>query len=292
MKTYFLASAALALCAGSAFAQIDGSNIPADAGTNGLSLLAVQNSPTQFGNSTAGTQDSPGGSELNAAWGTISGNQLRFSMTGNLEGNFNKMWIFFDGVAGGEQTLQNDNVDGGFNEINNMAGMRFDDGFEPERGIRFEVGGGFLGIRGFDLVANTGGDIWTAGGTGDLPLVNAVGGQGVTVGWNNANGMGVSDSGVAGALGATMGWELVIDMPTFFGSSASSVKVMAFISNGGGDFLSNQFLAPVGSTANLGGPSGVDLRQFPGDQFMTIVPAPGAMALLGLSGLVALRRKR
>lgn len=285
MKIVLNGAAALALCAGTAFAQVDGLNIPA----NGLDQLAVQTSATGFGDATGGGQDSAGGSELNAMWGSISGGTLSLSITGNIEGNFNKVWIFLDGVAGGENTLAGDNNDGGFGEINNL-GYTFDAGFEPDHGIRIEVGGGFLGIRAFDLIDNTGGDIWTAGGPGDLPLVGAAGGFGVTTGWDNSNVDGVDGSSAAGALTATKGWEFEIDMATFFGSVPSAVKVMAIVTNGDGGFSSNQVLPGI---ENGGGnlASGVDFTQVAGTQY-AIIPAPGSLALLGLGGLAAARRRR
>ncbi|MGP1271999.1 MAG: PEP-CTERM sorting domain-containing protein [Phycisphaerales bacterium] len=274
--------------AGSAMAQVDGLNLGA-----GLPLVATQDTPTGFGNAAGGVQAS-GGSELNAMWGTISGGTLSLSVSGNIEANFNKVWFFFDAVAGGEQTLAGDNNDGGFNEINNL-GFTFDSGFEPDHGMRVEVGGGFLGIRAFDLIDNTGGDVWTAGGPGDLPLVGAAGGFGVTTGWDNSNGAGVTDSDASGALTATTGWEFEIDMAAFFGEVPSSVKVMAIVTSGDGNFASNQVLPGVGGLGNLGGEAAFANRDFnaiAGDQFATIVPAPASAALLGLGGLAAARRRR
>lgn len=286
MKTVLTGAAALALCAGTAAAQVDGVGIPA----SGLDLLAVQTSATEYGNATGGGQDSAGGSELNAMWGSISGGTLSLSITGNIEGNFNKVWIFLDGVAGGENTLAGDNNDGGFGEINNL-GYTFDAGFEPDHGIRIEVGGGFLGIRAFDLIDNTGGDVWVDfAGPGALPLVGAAGGFGVTTGWDNSNVDGVDGSSAAGALTATKGWEFEIDMATFFGSVPSQVKVMAIITSGDGNNSSSQVLPGIeNGGGNLGG--GVDFTQVAGTQYATI-PAPGSLALLGLGGLAAARRRR
>lgn len=277
----------IALIAGSAAAQpiLDGSLTDSVWG----SPLAVQDTATQFGDATGGGQDSAGGSELNAAYGYIDGGILYLGLTGNLEGNFNKMWIFIDAVAGGENTLAGDNVDGGFNEINSL-GYTFDAAFEPDHGIRLEVGGGFLGIRGFDLIDNTGGDIWTAGGTGDLPLSTGVGGFGVQTGWDNSNTLGVTGSDASGALSATTGIEFAIDMAAFFGATPGSVKVMAVISNDNGGFTSNQVLGGVGGANNLGGAP--NFENIAGDQFFTVIPAPASVALLGLGGVAALRRRR
>lgn len=282
-------AAVVAMCAGAALAQLDGANIGA-----GMTMLGVQDTPTAFGDATGGGQDSAGGGELDSMWASLSGGTLDVSIAGNIEGNFNKMLIFLDTKAGGENTLLNDNVMGGFNEINNMAGMTFDAGFAPDYAVQFEIGGGFFSVRMADLQGNTGGDIWTGGGPGDLPLANAAGGFGVTFGWDNSNVLGVDGASAAGALTATTGFELSFDTATAFGDGAlASVGMMAIYGNAGLDFMSNQVLgeAGLGGAGNLGGPGAVDFNQFAGNQFATI-PAPASMALLGIGGLVALRRRR
>jgi hypothetical protein len=202
------------------------------------------------------------------------------------------MWIFFDAVSGGENTLAGDNSDNGFGEINGMAGLTFDNGFEPDHGIRIEVGSGFLGLNGFNLIDNTAGSIWTAGGPGDLPLANSAGGFGTTFGWDNSNVLGVDGSSAAGAATATTGWEFVIDMATFFGEVPSQVGVTVFITSADGTFMSNQVLPGVGGGGNLGTSSAVDFNNIAGNQYAIIVPEPATMALLGLGGLLVLRRRR
>ena len=262
---------------------IDGIAIP----SSGWDLLATQDTPTGFGNSS-GTQASLGGSELNQLFGTVSGGILKLGITGNLEGNYNKMWIFFDGVSGGEGVLQNDNADGGFGEINNLAGLTFTGGFTADHGLRIEVGAGFYGIRSFDLIDNSAVDITTGGGPGDLPITS-LGSNGILVGWDNSNSLGVDGASAANANTATTGWEFIIDLATVFGEVPASVGVAAFVSNGGGDFLSNQVLPGIGGGGNLGSPSGAFIGS------VTVVPEPATSAfLLGLSvfGFLVIRRLR
>jgi hypothetical protein len=284
MKTA-LTIATIAAAAGTANAQLDGQNIPTDAANDGLSLLATQNSPTAFGNATGGGQDSAGGSELNQLWASLDGTTLNLSITGNLEGNFNKFWIFFDAVAGGENALAADNVDGGFNEIQSLAGLTFDNGVEMDHAIRFEIGGGFYSARFADLIDNSAGDIATGGGPGDLPLTDAGGPFGTTFGWDNSNTAGVDGMSAAGASSATTGWEFAIDLAGAFGSASSQVGITAFVSNGGGDFVSNQVLPGIDSPDNVGAPDGATLP-------VAVIPAPGSAALVALAGLTATRRRR
>jgi len=288
MKKTIVSTVALAAIAGAAQAQIDGVDV-----ASGRSLLGVQDTPTQFGNAVGGGQDSANGSEINSLWASLSGGTLEIGIAGNVEANFNKVWIFLDAVAGGENVLQPDNVDGGFNEIASMAGLTFDAGFEPDHAIRAEVGGGFLGIRYADLIDNTAGDIWTAGGTGDLPLASGVGGFGITSGWDNSNVLGVDDVSAAGALTATTGFEFSIDMLAAFGEIPSQVGISVILSNDNGEFLSNQVLGEngIGGGGNLADPTQVNFNNIAGNQF-AVIPAPASMALLGMGGLVAARRRR
>lgn len=296
MFTRFIAAGAALALATSAFAALDGINVQADAAAAALDLLAVQDSPTQFGNSTAGTQASPGGSELDLLYGGIEAGFLKLSITGNLESNYNKMWIFIDALSdAGENPLQPGNVDGGFNEIQNFTGMTFDDGFVPDHGLRLEVGDGFGGVRFFNLVDNTAGDVDTFGGFGSLPRGPIAGGFGVSYGWDNSNNLGVNGTGdpAGDPMTADKGWEFVIDMSAAFGRvDPSNVKVLAFVTSGDGTFLSNQFLPGINNPNNLGGnPGGIDFNNILGLQCATVpyVPEPASLLLLGLGAL--LRRR-
>jgi len=289
MRSNIAACAVIAMIAGSASAQLDGQNIGA-----GMTLLGVQDTATQFGNATGGGQDSAGGGEVDSLWASLGGGTLDISIAGNIEGNFNKMWIFLDTKAGGENVLAGDNNDGGFNEINNMAGMTFDAGFAPDYAIRIEIGDGFYGINLADLQANTANTLLSGGGPADLPLTDAAGALGTLLGWDNSNILGVTDADASGALTATTGMEFSFDTLQAFGDgSLASAGISVIYGNGGADFLSNQVLGEtgLGGAGNLGAGSGVDFNTFAGNQFATI-PAPASVALMGLSGMIAGRRRR
>ncbi|MEM7682806.1 MAG: dockerin type I domain-containing protein [Planctomycetota bacterium] len=270
MQRFTLGTAALAAaaCGMTAQAQItlDGTGIPSE----GLTLRATQDTFTEFGNSS-GTQASTGGSELNQIFADIDAGTglLEIGITGNLEANFNKFYLFFDAVSGGDVTATS--VDGGFNEIVNFADTIFDAGFEPDHGLRFEVGSGFLGVNAFDLIDETSSSVFS-GSDLDLPLSGFVATDGVTsVGWDNSNDLGVDDVDASGAATATTGFEIAIDLAAFFGATTlPDVKVMAVITSGGGDFTSNQILGGVGGVGNLGTTSLIDFTAIAGDQFVTI----------------------
>lgn len=67
-------------------------------------------------------------------------NTLWLFIAGNMEGNFNKLVLFFDSQPGGQNTILDSNVDISFNAVNNMAGITFDSGFEPDYWMDFNQG--------------------------------------------------------------------------------------------------------------------------------------------------------
>ena len=91
-STTLAAAMAMALTGHAAAVTLDGSI----AGDGYGSALAVQTVETGFGDNQ---------SELNAAYAQISGGTLYLTITGQVESNFNKLNIFFDTVAGGQNTL-------------------------------------------------------------------------------------------------------------------------------------------------------------------------------------------
>jgi len=79
---------------------VDGT-VDAEYGT----AISVQTTQTNFGD--ASPPGSLGGSEQDAAYGEIVGGRLYLMLSGNHEPNFNKLDVFIDSVAGGENTLTN-----------------------------------------------------------------------------------------------------------------------------------------------------------------------------------------
>lgn len=273
--------------------------------------LAVQTVETQFGDNL---------SELDAGYAAIFGGNLHLLLTGQVENNFNKLNIFIDSVAGGQNVLQADALSGGNNPendgwANKYAGFTFDTGFAADYMI-IARNGNFGGNR-FDLdFATIGGGIGAFQSSGDifagsLTGVNAsVGALGLGVGYDDSNVAGVlggtAAANAAAAAAVTTGLELVIPLAAI-GSPGigDTIRVSAHINGSNHDFLSNQslggFAPPQG---NLGGDGAgtftgnlslIDLNNFPGNQYFSIVvPEPSSTVLtgLGLVALLALRRRR
>jgi MYXO-CTERM domain-containing protein len=105
--------------------------------------------------------------------------------------------------------------------------------------------------------------------------------------FNNSNTAGVNgyDFGTPpGPLGdplsATMGYEAVISS-AFLANDGQPIRALVFITNSGGDFLSNQFLGESGlngagnlAGAETGAPM-FDAQIFPGNQFFTVPNTDG-----------------
>ncbi len=111
--------------------------------------LAIDNSNVEgvIGQASAASPVSPDvdwayGSEINNMRVFLDepNNKLWVFLAGNMEGNFNKLVMFFDSQPGGQNVIRDDNVDISFNAINNMAGITFDAGFEPDYWMDFNQG--------------------------------------------------------------------------------------------------------------------------------------------------------
>lgn len=292
--------------------------------------VAVQTVQTQFGD--ANPPGNLGGSELDAAYAHIQGGRLYLMLTGNHEPNFNKLEVFFDSVAGGENTLSGTpqydfSPSPGFWISQNMSGLTFDSGFQADYHLFSRWGSG-SGPYQVDLVNRQGGgSAMVPGSTGSgNPAVGLISSGMITAGniGPNASGSALTQDlffalndnntgGVTGGTGpadqmaaaaVTTGMEFSIDLADLGNPSLGSViRIAAMIDNGDHNYLSNQILGGLpGGTGNLGGDgnggftgtlSGVNFNNFTGLQYFEIVvPAPGAAGLLALGGLAALGRRR
>jgi hypothetical protein len=252
------------------------------------SPLAVQTINTQFGNA-AGGNDSVGGSELDAAYGQISGGNLYLFLAGNFENNGNHLNLFIAGGAAGESTL---NTSGG--SLGAMNGSVFSPGFQATYAFDMNDYAGVLYNEEYNLV---GGSQVSGGYIGSLAESStgiAAGGFGgsalLYLNNNHASTMGAAGAALSGATSGantTTGLELAIPLSAL-GWTGGNIEVLADINGGGDNYLSNQFLPGLGvGTLNLA-TSTFNFANTPGEYFTVVVPEPSTLAICGLSGLAAL----
>lgn len=288
------------------------------------SPISVQTVQTQFGDSMNGAS----GGELDALYATVDGGRLYVMLAGNQEGNFNKMDIFIDSVAGGENQLtgtpQYDFSGDGTNWISsNLSGLKFDAGFEADYHLFGRHGGSDYE---FDIVnraggtsASVSGDSGTGSSTGATvnagSIMPGAGGnntttflsQSVDFAFDNSNNAGVTGgcdpldaAGTAAAEAVTTGLEFSVALADI--GNPTEIKLVAMYNNGDHNYLSNQMLPGLtGPQCNLGSDgngnggsdlSGIDLSTLSGTQFAVIsVPEMSSVSLL-LVGLLGLIRRR
>ena len=246
------------------------------------SAAAVQTANTGFGSGTAAV----GGNQLDAAYANVSGGNLNLFFAGNTsDGNYLDVFIA-DGRVG-QSVL---NVSG--TATANMNGSVFSPGFSGTYSLHLNTYQGTIYANLYDLVGNTGGYAGSAADAG-----GNIGGVQVAV--NNSSAAGVGSNTGAGALGVTTGWE--VSIPLSYLGSPTSLKVLADINGNNDSYLSNQFLTGLpDGTGNVGGggtytgpASGAfNFGGTPGQYFTVTVPEPSTLALLGLVGLLGLRRRK
>jgi hypothetical protein len=308
-KTILATGAALAfLGTGVVYAQnLNGTVSPSFYG----SPLAIQTINTGFGNS-AGNNDSAGGSELDAAYGRISGGDLYLFLAGNTEANGNHLNLFIAGGAAGGQNILNAPATG---TLQNMNGSVFSPSFNATFAYDGNVYSGSPGVtpgtlysEEYNLIANTGGYV---GALAESSLGIAAGSDGgvmsIYLNNNHASTMGAAGAALSGATSGantTTGYEMVIPLSAI-GYAGGNIMVLADINGGSDGYLANQFLPGLAvGTGNVGGGgpyTGSSSGKFnfgntPGEYFtVSGVPEPTSMVMLGFAGLttlLAIRRRK
>lgn len=281
-----IAAALVLALAGTAMAQtIDGSR------DGSYTSLFNQNVQTQFGDNE---------SEIdNVSWSS-DGTNLYLFVGGNLQNNGNRFSFFFGTSNPGQNTLSG--MPGGFGNMQ----MTFDAAMgNVSRVITVNHNNT---DQLYTNVLSFNGGAWseeyagnsTTGAVGFTPS----GSSGVQALLNNSNtagvtgGTGTFDPAVSALVGT--GMELVIPL-AWLGYNGGVITLAGYVDNGGHNYASNQFIGgfegPQGNfggdgNGNFTGINGWDLNDFDGDQFVRIVPTPGAAGLLGLGALAMGRRRR
>ncbi|MGA3144879.1 MAG: PEP-CTERM sorting domain-containing protein [Verrucomicrobiota bacterium] len=255
------------------------------------SPLAVQTINTGFGN--AGGVDSGGGSELDAAYGRVSGGDLYLFLAGNVENNGNHLNVFIAGGAAGQNTLS---TSGG--TLAAMNGSVFSPGFNATFAFDENDYAGTLYSEEYNLIANTGGYVGALPGTAGIYAGSDGGVMSLYVNNNHISTMGAANAALSGATSGantTTGYELVIPLSAI-GYTGGNIMVLADVNGTSDAYLSNQFLPGLAvGTGNVGGggpygPGGslFNFANTPGEYFTVAVPEPSTLAICGLSGLAAL----
>jgi MYXO-CTERM domain-containing protein len=264
------------------------------------SPLAIQTISTGFGLAGGGA-DSAGGSELDAAYGRISGGNLYLFLAGNTENNGNHLNVFIAGGPGGQNVLNA----AATATLQNMNGSVFSPGFNATFAFDVNDYAGTLYSEEYNLVAATGGYVGALAESSTGIAAGSDGGvSSIYLNNNNASTMGAPGTAYAGGAAVTTGYELVIPLAAI-GYAGGNIMVLADVNGGGDGYLANQFLPglPVGTgNVGAGGPyTGSSSGKFnfgntPGEYFTIAgVPEPVSMAFLGLSGLatlLAIRRRK
>jgi hypothetical protein len=274
-------------------------------------LSSVQKVQTQFGDNL---------SEMDAAWSKVEGGRLYVMLTGNLEGNFNKLGIFIDSRSFGQNQI------GGSNPTNDnwatsYGGFTFDTGFAAD--YMMIMRRGFAGVNKYDVdLARVGGgandyasyqDIFNDSQEGSASLTDADRdfgswsiGSPLQVAYDNSNVAGVAGGTNAADQSAAQavltGIEFSIALSDLGNpANPSDIKISVMVNGGNHDYLSNQFLGSLEPPqGNLGGDGNgnfngtvgmINLNNFAGQQFF-VVPEPATLALMVVGGLAVVRRRR
>lgn len=283
MRQFAFGAIATLAVAGAAMGQVIDGNLDASYGAP----LSVQNTQSSFG----------GDSSLAAAYARISGGNLNLFFSGKLGNNFEKLVVFFDTTAGGQNTITgtpNQGVLGG------VAGLTFDPGFSPDYMFQINgngsnhfvdwadlnnpAGGVYVGSGGYNVV---GGGLSGGAGFGVAATINNSG-SGLPFGFGS-----LSAGDVAAAAAYGTGVEISIPLAVL-NNPGANFTASAFILGGDGTTRSTQFLGGIGggfANNDYGHVNGLNLGAIGGNQYFGI-PTPGAAALLGIGALVAGRRRR
>jgi hypothetical protein len=243
--------------------------------------LAVQDTETEFGDSNLGLIDWANGSELDQIFVYRDATHLYLLIAGNLESNYNKLEIFIDPKAGGQNRLDGVQPDTDFGALIRMAGtgigdgLTFDTGFDADYWFSCTGGGegtysfyanfGEIGTTNGQYLGTTSATVGTLTGSNDLGCMATL---------NNSNILGVGPgTGLASGAGVFTGIEWKIPL-SLIGNPSGPIKICTFINGTGHDWVSNQSLPGIGGGGNFGEPRNMNFENVPGLQYIVV---PGSL---------------
>ncbi|MFM9956801.1 MAG: hypothetical protein ACKVZJ_01885 [Phycisphaerales bacterium] len=275
--------------------------------------LFVNTLASTLGNTTTASQNNANGTELCAVYGYRSATRLYVIVTGNLRTQFDKVVLWVDCKAGGQNIVRADNAGIDFGVINAHAGMTFDNSptvLEPDYFINYTGGSGGDHYMNYATLptGGSGAGGYTRGDKNTPPgefRILSFPGQPTTNGQSpppNGGRMEAASNnsnlgGIAGAIVQPNPWtvppgtnpgtvntgaEIRIPLAeTGWTAGTTSVRLGGFIVGFNWDFLSNQVVGGVPATQdNYGFPAnGVDFSSplNAGNQFVTLT-VPGTLA--------------
>lgn len=227
-------------------------------------LVATQAVPTSMGDNLA---------ELDQMFLRPQTDGLAVGITGNLPTDGTALALFFDTVAGGQDSLAIAAFAEPPSGVPELTGLGFDAGFTPDRLLWANGYGGTLYADLFTLATGGGGTHRylgsTAIGSANPSLSGGTNTYGMKVALNDSNTAGVTAASASGAPSATYGFEALISWSDLgLAGPGSPVKVMATIVRPTGA-LGNQFLPPLSAAAPDVGFTPVSLKAFAGTQYVT-----------------------
>ena len=257
------------------------------------SAAAVETINTGFGDNNSGGGDANSGSELDAAYGKVSGGNLFLFIAGDFQNNGNALDLI---IGGGGSTVGQNTLNTTIGPMSAMNGSVLSPGMNATMFFSMNDSSGtwYTDAANLQAGSSVGGYVGAISGVSGIYAFGAPSGgsysvAGLQMALNNTHtstqgASGAALSGATSGAATTTGLELEIPLASL-GTISGNIEVLAAINNSGDNYLSNQLLPgqPVG-TGNIG--SGI-LPANPG-YFTVAVPEPSTFAAAGVSGVLAL----
>lgn len=229
-------------------------------------LVATQSTATNLGDNI---------SELDQLFVKYEPDGLRIAVTGNLATDGTALAMFFDTVSGGQNVLDTTGFNPPPGGPDQMTGTQFDAGFAPDHMLFINTFGGNVYVDQF-VFPTAGAATKTYRGVGAVNAGNGflsggVNPNGMQVGMNNSNSLGVTDTSAAGAATADSGFELKVPFTDVgIAGTGDDFRILVFLMQSNGN-VSNQSLPGLGSGATSLGIA-PNLSTIAGNQFASVSP--------------------